>query len=379
MGFPKRSADAHPSAAHWALVSQLPRHRRIPPWAGALVGWLMAWDAAFAADPDARVFDLPGTARPVEVRASFHLLDVQGIDDEAETFEFSGVMTLSWRDERQAFDPAGAGVSEKLYHGSFQFDELSPSWYPQVILANASQIPEAQGVLLRVAPDGTCTLIQDLHAVARKDLQLRRYPFDRQRLEAVFQILGFDRSQVTLAGDSRPATADIAGIRVPQWHLESVSGDFREVNAPYHPGAGKASTFVVSLDVSRQSFFVVRLVILPLLIVVSLSWCVFWMDRASLADRMSVTFVGLLTAVAYQAMLGDIMPHISYITFVNAFISLSFLLMSATAVVNLRVCLCDRAGNHALGDRIDRRSRWIFPTAYAALIFLAFVVLFLFY
>jgi len=48
------------------------------------------------------------------VRASFHLLDLQNIDDEAETFEFSGVMTLPWSDERQAFDPAEEGVAEKF-------------------------------------------------------------------------------------------------------------------------------------------------------------------------------------------------------------------------------------------------------------------------
>jgi hypothetical protein len=343
-----------------------------------LVSVLLAWETAFAADTDPRDFELPGTTRPFEVRASFHLLDVQRIDDEAETFEFSGIMTLSWLDERQAFDPVAAGVLEKLYHGDYQFNELAPSWYPQLILANVSQIPEAQGVVLRVAPDGACTLIQDLHAVARNELQLRRYPFDRQRLEAVFQVLGFDRSQVILAGDAKPVTADTASIRVPQWHLVSVSGEFRDIDAPYQLGTGSVAAFVLKLDVHRQSFFLVRLVIIPLLIVVSISWCVFWMDRASLADRMSVTFVGLLTAVAYQAMLSDIMPNIAYTTFANATISISFLFMGATAVVNLRVCLCDRNGNHALGDRIDRRSRWIFPTSYATLIFIAFVVTFYF-
>lgn len=342
------------------------------------LGVLLPWGSVSAVDSDPRNFDLPGTVRPVEVRVSFHLIDVQGIDDEAETFEFSGIMTLSWRDDRQAFDPTAAGVSEKLYHGSYQVNELSPSWYPQVILANASQIPEAQGVLLRVAPDGACTLIQDVHAVGRKELQLRRYPFDQQNLEAVFQILGLDRSQVVLAGDSNAVTADIASIRVPEWYLQSVSGDFREISAPYHPGTEKAATFVISLHVHRKAFFAVWLIIVPLLIVVGLSWCVFWMDRTSLADRMSVTFVGLLTAVAYQSMLGDFMPNIAYVTFANAFINFSLLLMSATAVVNLSVCLCDRNGNQTLGDRIDQRCRWLFPTAYAVLILLALVVTFYF-
>jgi hypothetical protein len=83
--------------------------------------------------------------------------------------------------------------------------------------------------------------------------------------------------------------------------------------------------------------------------------------------------------VAYQAMLSDFMPHISYVTFVNAFISFSFLLMSATAGINLVVCLCDRHGHFETGDVIDRRCRWIFPITHVSLILLAFLVLFFVY
>ena len=64
--------------------------------------------------------DLPSRSSPVEVRASFHLLGLQHIDDEEETFEFSGILTLEWKDPRQAFDPSKAGVEEKLTNGTYQ-------------------------------------------------------------------------------------------------------------------------------------------------------------------------------------------------------------------------------------------------------------------
>lgn len=339
----------------------------------SLSGWI---EGAYA---DVKSLDLPPGARPVEVRASFHLLDLQRIDDEAETFEFSGILTLVWKDSRQAFDAAQEGVTEKLYHGAYQFDELSPSWYPQVILANASQIPETQGILLRVRPDGTCTLIQDLHAIAREELNLRRYPFDRQHLEAAFQVLGFNHGEVRLTGEAQPVTAETSRISVPQWRLDSVGGTLTDLSAPYLEKDLKASALIVSFMVERQSFFVVRLVIIPLLIIVGLSWCVFWMDRASLVDRMNISFVGLLTAVAYQSMISDFMPHISYVTFINSFVSLSFLLMSATAAINLVVCLCDRHGHLEKGDVIDRRCRWIFPVTHVSLILIAYLVLFILY
>lgn len=317
---------------------------------------------------EAQALDLPEGGRPVEVRISFHLLDVHRVDDEAQTFEFSGTLTLVWKDSRQAFDPAIEGVAEKFYNGDFQFNEISPAWYPQVGLANASGAPESQGVLLRVKPDGTSTLIQPIHAVARSRMKLRRYPFDRQKLEAVFAVLGFDSGSVTLVPDPAAATGDRSRIEVPQWDLTGVSAMARTVPAPHAGETGSSSAFVLALDVRRQSFFMVRLVILPLFMIVVLSWSVFWMDRSSLGDRMSVSFVGLLTVVAYQIMVSGIMPNIAYITFMNAFLGFSFLIMCATIVVTLAVGTCDKQGDSGRGDRIDRRCRRVFPVVYAVLI-----------
>jgi hypothetical protein len=103
---------------------------------------------------------------PVVVRASFQVRDINDIDDEAETFEFGGVLKLTWHDERQAFDPAEAGVAEKIYQGAYQFNELSPAWYPQVVLVNESGLFEKHGVILRVQPDGTLTLVETVNAAA---------------------------------------------------------------------------------------------------------------------------------------------------------------------------------------------------------------------
>ena len=93
---------------------------------------------------------LPMDGGPAVVRASFHLRDINDIDDEAQTFEFMGVLTLRWRDERQAFDPAAVGVSEKVYQGAYQFNEVFTGWFPQVVLVNESGLYEKHGVVLRV-------------------------------------------------------------------------------------------------------------------------------------------------------------------------------------------------------------------------------------
>ena len=86
-----------------------------------------------------------------------------------------------------------------------------------------------------------------------------------------------------------------------------------------------------------------------------------------------------MTAVAYQIVVSDILPHISYFTLMNGFLNLSLFVMCSTVVINLVVGALDRQGKSALGDRVDRRCRWIFPLVYFGLIFVMVVVAFVWY
>lgn len=305
---------------------------------------------------------------PTEVRAAFHLQRLNTISDETEMFEFTGLLRLRWRDPRQAFDPVREGVGEKVFQGGYQFDEISPGWYPQVVLTNIFGLYETNAVTLRVLPDGSSTLVSTIDAAARAGLDLRRYPFDAQTLEAEFEIPGFDATEVTLRADPVSAAGDLEGIGVPQWTLTGM--DAREVirPAPLAGNGSGASVFVLAFDVRRQPLFTLRLIVLPLVLIVMLSWSVFWMERSSVGDRMSVSFVGILQAVAYQIVVADLLPEISYLTLIHSFMSTSFVIMCPPVVVNLVVAAYDKKGRYDTGDAIDRRCRVMFPMAYVLLI-----------
>ena len=321
----------------------------------------------------------PKEARPVVVRARFELNDINEINDGSETFEFTGVLTLKWRDPRQAFDPAVVGVEEKIFQGGYQFNELATGWYPQVVLVNASALYEKSGVVLRVEPDGTSTLIETLNAAAESEVNMRRFPFDRHRLEAIFEVLGFDKDEVLLQAESDAASFLASKVQVPQWTVTGVSASVRDRPPSYAGRRGFSSSFVVSMDVQREPFYVTRLVILPLIVIVLLSFTVFWMDRSSLGDRLSVSFIGILTGVAFLILTTEQLPRISYFTLIHGFLNLSFLTMCATVVINLVVGGLDKQGRIELGDRVDRRCRWLFPIAYFGLLLVMFSVAMLFY
>jgi hypothetical protein len=315
---------------------------------------------------------------PVEVIISFDLREIDHIDDDAETFEFTGVLKVSWHDPRQAFDPITEGVDEKIYQGEFQFDEVFSGWFPQLILVNESGHYEKRGVLLRVSPDGSLSLFETINAVAKIDLDLRRYPVDQQQLNADFHVLGFDSNEIGLKLDDEynydnPSTRE--SIKMPQWQLNRIAASTGTRNTPLIGKDATASTFTVSIQVQRDSFFIIRLVILPLMVIVILSWSVFWMDKSSLGDRLSVSFIGILTAVTYQVIMSEILPRISYATLINdGFLTVSFFIMSMTVIVNLRVGYLDRHGMSTAGDRLDLHCRWIFPLVYfGSLLFIALI------
>ena len=108
------------------------------------------------------------------------------------------------------------GVEEKIFQGSYQFNELATGWYPQVVLINESGLYQKNGVVLRVQPDGTSTLIETLNATAKAEFNMSRFPFDGHRLEAVFAVLGFDRDEVVLHVEADAASAFASDVRIPQ-------------------------------------------------------------------------------------------------------------------------------------------------------------------
>ena len=367
--------------------------RRLIPQAIALVVTLVCCTRMAAAQPiagttsappqiassDPFLLAPPKQAGPVVVRVRFAFHDINEINDEAETFEFAGVLTLKWHDPRQAFDPAVAGVEEKVFQGAYQFNEIATRWYPQVILVNESGLYQKNGVLLRVQPDGTSTLIERLNAAAKTEFDMRRFPFDSQRLEVVFEVLGFDRDAVVLQVDPDAASSLASDVRVSQWTITGFRMSMRDRSASYAGRRGVASAFIVSVDVQRHSFYMRRLVIMPHLVIVLLSFSVFWMDRSSLGDRISVSFIGILTGVAYQNVMSVNLPRISYVTLMHGFLNLSFLTMCTTVVINLVVGALDQRGKSEIGDRVDRRCRWIFPFAYFGLNFVMLGVAILFF
>ena len=61
---------------------------------------------------------------------------------------------------------------------------------------------------------------------------------------------------------------------------------------------------------SRQTGYYVLKVILPLVLIVIMSWVVFWIDPNEPGTQISVAVTSILTLVAYRFMIDSLLPNV---------------------------------------------------------------------
>ena len=332
------------------------------------------WSGASLADDGM----LNPPSRPTVIDIGFYLSDINDINEQQETFEFEGRLISSWTDPRLAFDPEVEGVDIKTYTGEFQFNEVFTGWWPQLVLTNLSGDFEQVAVILRVTPEGRLHLIQEITARAEMPMALQRFPFDRQVFTANFSVLGYEEDEIRLEPDINHTGRDDNGVQIAQWNLKSIRVN-TSLFQPHLEGdlTPTYSHFSVHLDMARQPQFMLRVVVFPLALLCMLCASVFWMDHESLGDRMTISFTGLLTVVAYQFLIGGSLPTIEYFTLMDGFVYSTYGFIAATIVINLTVDYLNRTDRQDVGDRLDEKCRWIFPSSFLAVNLLIALIFFL--
>ena len=313
-------------------------------------------------------------ASPTRVACGIMIADVTNIDDVNESFSAEVVIVAHWQDPRLAYDAEAEGTQLKLFQGEFQFAEVFPGWWPQFVFINQVGRGETKGITIKVHPDGHVRYLEMRSVQLETPMDLHDYPFDTQQLQVAMIPFGNLTTDVLLEVDEQYAdsTDELVqrekGVNVAGWDLQHLAMHVDE----QYIAAGNTKTFhsrlLTVVRLKRQSWQLVWELFFPLIILVSVIWSIFWIDIDSLADRLNVSFIGVLTIVAYQFVVIENMPRMSYLSFTDTLLLVSFLMMAATIPQSLTIHTLVRKGKQGLARRIDRTSRWAFPLAYLIMV-----------
>lgn len=304
---------------------------------------------------------------PTKVEVTAWFADISKIDSAAQIFSASLVFLLRWQDPSLAHP----GPEVKTY-------ALDQVWHPRGIIANGgSDLRETLPETVDVTPAGEVLYRQRLVGSFNQPLNLRRFPFDREVFTVNLVLLGTSPQDVELTPDAQSIASGLKGaigrsqnITMQDWRVTSL--DAR--TTPYALVQGtELSGYDISFTASRLPQHYLLKVILPLILIVFMSWTVFWIDPTLGSSQISVAVTSMLTLIAYRFAIGADVPKLPYLTLLDAFILLGTVLVFLSLIevmVTTRLALNDRVKT---ARAIDRHARWVFPLTFALLSALCFV------
>jgi hypothetical protein len=306
----------------------------------------------------------PNPNGPTSVGVGFFVNDIRGIDPVRDEFQFRGYVRVLWCDPRLAFDPEIEGRSELAFTGEHAERQFKQMWFPSGYPVNkVGEIKLSERVLL-IRHDGTIESNINVSVPLATHFDLRRFPIDRQILELQAESYLWNRDQLQFIHDET-ISGFSDGIEIPEWNIQSVNGRVNEIavmrsDTPF-------SRYTLEIEIARKPGFYVWKVFLPLMVIVAISWSIFWMTDERFSGRSRISATGVLTVVAYQFVFAENLPRVGYLTLLDQVMIGSFGLLAVTVLESL---LVDRANreNPEKAIQIDRTSRWLFPTVYAAML-----------
>jgi len=292
----------------------------------------------------------------VELNVAIHLLNLLRIDDAEQTAFVDFALWVSWHDESLASPGAPA-----------RFFRTNQIWVPNLQVVNSLTLTNRRVEVVEVDENGNAFYRRRLVGTISVPRDLSAFPIDEHQLRILIVAGGMSRD-VQLVID-RQLTGQSESFSIQEWDVGPGGAEVSEFVA----AGERFPALVYEWEVRRKIGYYIWKVIVPLAMVVMMSWVVFWLDPKQAGPQIGIAATSILTLIAYRFTLGFLVPRLSYLTRLDFFITGASLLVFVALVEALAtVSLAEE--RPALARRIDITSRWLFPVAFVAVTVVSFWV-----
>ena len=298
---------------------------------------------------------------PVPVTVLVYLLDVSSIDSARQAFTANVYLEYGWTDSRLQHDGNGSVVRG-----------LQEIWQPQLQILNQQNLISTFADNLEVFPDGSVRYRQRVWGDFSQPMNLRDYPHDDQQITIHLIAAGLDSDEIELVPASDVEHAFSENLSVADFEItgsEQVAEIYQSI------GSRRAAESIRSTFFASRKFgYFLANVILPLVLIVMISWSVFWIDPSQVNVQMSVSTTTMLTLIAFRSAVGAGLPKISYLTRLDAFITVSTVLVALSLFEVVLTSRLASTGRLERAVQIDRWARLVFPSAFVLVACLTLLV-----
>ena len=297
----------------------------------------------------------PPGERPIIVQVGTFIADVDSIDTAGQGFEARVFYELRWHDPR-------------LKHNNKQpiVKKITEIWSPNVQILNQQRAWSKSGNNVRILPSGDVIYLQTIWASFSQPLDLHAFPFDSQKFNLQFLSIGASTLNLIKLVPDKTGRSGIADkLSITDWSVVNWSYDTTNYE---HKDVIQVPMITYSFEANRlTSYFIVKMII-PLIMIVMMSWAVFWMDPTNVASNVSISITSMLTLIAFRFSADSLLPLLSYLTRLDYFILASSILVFFSLIQNLTTSSLAKKGCLNKSYKLDKACRFVFPLVFVLII-----------
>jgi hypothetical protein len=283
----------------------------------------------------------PSEPRPTVVHVGLVIRNLTAIDEVKENWQLTGLLIAKWSNARFRY--------RSSLRGQHYRDLPSTIWKPSFEVTNEVTPTNLRFVDLYARPDGTVVYAQAFNATLSTDLDLRRFPFDVQLLPLVVQARGDDLDRTILTSDPQDSQLPPQGYAgLAQWVPLSLTERLGTVAG----SASRATDVEFALKVQRKPKSYILKFIVPLLLLVIISWVTFWLSHEEFKtkDQLQSAVSTLLIIVAFNITASSLLPRTDYITYIDAllFTCFAFVIIAIATIVGTHLLQINHSEQRAL-------------------------------
>lgn len=302
---------------------------------------------------------------PTEVQIVVYIIDVDEIDSADQSFAASVYFEARWRNTFLRHNGPGP------IHRS-----LTDVWNPRLMILGQQASWKSYPESVEIQPDGIVSYRQRIWGRFSQPLMLRDFPFDSQGLSIHIVAAGLsekDVKMVSLVTDAGRTSSIANKFSLPDFDVVS----WEAAPAAYHVGQDKengVAGYEMKIGVVRQPTYYILKVLIPLCLIVIMSWLPRWIDPEQSGTNIGVSTSAFLTLVAYLFAITVLLPRVSYVTRIDRFILLSTLMVFAGLIQTVASTVMIKKQKKQWVDRADRWARFVYPIVLVMIIVMSFVL-----
>ena len=292
---------------------------------------------------------------PIEVEVALLIDQITNIDQRKENFTVVGYLILKWVDPSFAYNPDSCKCNEMDYTRE-QFDQYIKENnlnLPRFLILNQQGKRFVQEDNVRVYPDGEISYFERFTVTLQApDFDFRRFPFDPQKFFFRLLLMQPIDYYVFKTNKELPPIGEQLGEE--EWHIYDyhIAVKTKMYNKTF-------SEYMLQIDASRHIDYYTFRIFLPLLLIVIVSWGIFFMK--DYLNRISVSVAVLLIFVAFNFTIGKDLPRLGYMTFMDSVLFTAFLVTTLTVLINVIFRRLETTEKIELAETIDRYATFALP------------------